>query len=114
MKMKKDLIFAPALIVVGIVLCLLSLTGIVAHIAVSVVGIALLVAYTVTTKKSWKLPALEIAMRACYGIALISGIVVMNLHGIVAVGIIHKVTAALFLALLVLMTVYKLLVKEER
>ena len=37
--MKKDLIFAPVLLLVGILLFLLKATGMTAHIAISVVGI---------------------------------------------------------------------------
>ena len=105
--MKKDWIFTPALLVIGILLFLLRATGITAHIVVSVIGVLVLIAYTVLTKKEWKIPALEIIMRACYGIALITGIVIMNVHGIVALAVIHKVSAVLFLALLVVLLVSK-------
>ena len=46
-------------------------------------------------------------MRAFYGIALITGIVIMNVHGIVALAIIHKASAVLFLALQVVLLTYK-------
>ena len=105
--MKKDLIFAPIMLVVGAALFLLDFTGIPAHIAVSVVGILVLAVYTSATKKVWKIPALEIIMRAFYGIALITGIVIMNVHGIVALAVIHKVSAVLFLALIVVLLVTK-------
>ena len=101
--MKKDLIFAPVLLLVGVALFLLRFTGMPVHIAISVVGALVLVAYTVLTKKEWKIPALEIIMRAFYGIALISGIVIMNVHGIVALAIIHKVSAVLFLFLIIIL-----------
>lgn len=99
--MKKDLIFAPLLILIGAALFLLKLTGNFAHIAISVVGLILLIVYSVLTKKEWALPALEIVMRVFYGIALVTGIVIMNVHGIVAVAVIHKVSAVLFLALII-------------
>lgn len=105
--MKKDLVFTPALLVIGILLFLLRATGMTAHIVISVIGVLILVAYTVLTKKEWKIPALEIIMRAFYGIALITGIVIMNVHGIVALAVIHKVSAVLFLALLVILLVSK-------
>ena len=105
--MKKDLIFAPIMFLVGAALFLLRFTGMPAHIAISVVGILVLAAYTVATKKEWKIPALEIIMRAFYGIALITGIVIMNVHGIVALAVIHKVSAVLFLALIVVLLVTK-------
>ena len=105
--MKKDLIFAPIMLLVGAALFLLRFTGMPVHIAISVVGALVLVAYTALTKKEWKIPALEIIMRAFYGIALITGIVIMNVHGIVALAVIHKVSAVLFLALIVVLLVTK-------
>ena len=111
--MKKDLIFAPVLLLVGVALCLLRFTGMPVHIAISVVGALVLVAYTVLTKKEWKIPALEIVMRAFYGIALISGIVIMNVHGIVALAIIHKVSAVLFMVLIIVLLSYKLATNKK-
>ena len=105
--MKKDLIFAPIMLVIGIVLFMLQATKLPVHIAVSVVGVFVLIAYSVLTKKEWKLPALEVIMRAFYGIALISGIVIMNVAGVPAIGIVHKASAALFLVLLVVLFVHK-------
>ena len=110
--MKKDLIFAPILLAIGVLLFLLRVTGMTAHIAVSVIGIVVLAAYTVTTKKTWKIPALEILMRVFYGIALITGIVIMNVHGIVALAIVHKACAALFVILLAVLFVLKLRTKK--
>ena len=111
--MKKEMIFAPILLVIGILLFLLRATGMTAHIAISVIGIVVMIAYTVLTKKDWKIPALEIVMRACYGIALITGIVIMNVHGIAALAIVHKLCAALFLVLLVVLFVQKLIAAKK-
>ena len=110
--MKKDLIFAPVMLAVGILLFLLRATGMTAHIAISVFGIVALAAYTVATKKEWKIPALEILMRAAYGIALISGIVLMKVHGIAALAIVHKAGAALFVLLLVVLFVHKMISRK--
>ena len=107
--MKKDLIFAPIMLVIGVLHFLLKATGMIAHIAISIVGILVLVAYTILTQKEWKIPALEIVMRVFYGIALITGIVIMNIHGIVALAIIHKVSAALFVAALAVLFVHKII-----
>ena len=111
--MKKDLIFAPIMLAIGIALFLLRATGMTAHVAISVVGVLVLIAYAVLTKKEWKLPALEILMRVCYGIALISGIVIKNVHGIAALSILHKVGAALFVVLLIVLFVHKLIVNKK-
>ena len=51
--------------------------------------------YTVLTKKEWKLQTLSIIMGACYGIALISGIAVMNIVGVAVLSVIHKASAVL-------------------
>ena len=110
--MKKDLIFTPILLVIGFLLFLLKATGMTAHIAVSVIGIVVLAAYTVTTKKTWKIPALEILMRAFYGIALITGGVILKVSYIPAVAIVHKLGAALFLVLLVGLFVHKRIAKK--
>ena len=111
--MKKDLIFAPALLAIGVLLFLLRATGMTAHIVISVIGVLALIAYTVLTKKEWKIIPLEILMRAFYGIALIIGIVIMNVHGIVALAVIHKVSAVLFMALIIVLLVTKLASQKD-
>ena len=111
--MEKDLIFAPIMLLIGILLFLLRATGMIAHIAISVVGILVLIAYTVLTKKDWKIPALEIIMRAFYGVALIIGIVILNVHGIAALAVIHKVSAVLFMALIIVLLTHKLVTTKK-
>ena len=111
--MKKDLIFTPALLLVGVLLFLLKVTGLVAHVAVSVVGLLLLIVYAVLTKKEWKLPALEVIMRAFYGIALITGVVIMNVSGIAALAMIHKASAALFVVLILVLFIHKAVTNKK-
>ena len=111
--MKKDLIFAPAMLLIGALLFLLRTTGMIAHIAISAIGVVVLVAYTVLTGKEWKIPALEIIMRAFYGIALITGIVIMNVHGIAALSIVHKASAALFMVLIIVLFIHKAVANKK-
>ena len=110
--MKKDLIFAPILLVIGILLCLLKVTQMTPHIIISVVGLVVLVVYSVLTKKEWKIVPLEIAMRVSYGIALISGIV-LKISYVVAVAVLHKIFAVLFIVLLVVLSVLKVVKKQK-
>ena len=112
--MKKDLIFAPALLLIGILLFLLKVTSLTGHIAIAIVGILVLGVYTSATRKEWKIPALEVIMRAFYGIALITGIVIMNVQGIAPLAIGHKVCAALFVVLLVVLFVTKLIAQKKK
>lgn len=111
--MKKDLIFTPIMLLIGVLLFLLRVTGMSAHIAISVIGVLVLIVYAVLTKKSWKIPALEILMRVFYGIALITGVVIMNVHGIATLAIVHKASAALFAVLLVVLFVHKLIAAKK-
>lgn len=109
--MKKNVLFLIPMIVVAVLLFMLRATGMTAHIAVSVVGLVILVAYAIATKKEWKCPALEILHRVCYAIALITGVVLMNVHGIAAISIIHKISAALFAILLIVAEIQKAIKK---
>ena len=111
--MKKDLIFTPAMLIIGALLFLLRVTGMTAHIAISAIGVAVLIIYAVLTKKEWKIPALEVIMRAFYGIALITGVVIMNVHGIVALAIVHKVSAVLFMALIIVLFTHKAVTNKK-
>ena len=112
--MKKDLIFAPIMLVIGFLLFMLRATGMTAHIIISLLGVVNLVVYTIATKKEWKLPALEVLMRVFYGIALITGIVMMKVHGIAALAIVHKAGAALSVLLLVVLFVHKLVTNKTK
>ena len=100
------------MLVIGVLLFLLRATGMTAHIIISILGVVTLVVYTIATKKEWKIPVLEVLMRVFYGIALITGIVMMKVHGIAALGIVHKAGAALFALLLVVLFVHKLVTKK--
>ena len=105
--MKKNLLFLIPMVIVAVLLFMLRTTGMTAHIAVSVVGLVILVAYALSTKKTWKCPALEIIHRVFYAVALITGVVLMNVHGIAAVSIIHKISAALFAVVLIVTETHK-------
>ena len=109
--MKKNLLFLIPMVIVAALLFMLSATGMKAHIIVSVVGLAILVTYALTTKKDWKCPALEILHRVFYAVALITGAVLMNVHGIAVISIIHKASATLFAVLLIAAEVHKAIKK---
>ena len=83
-----------------------------AHIILSVVGLALLVVYAVLTKKEWKKPALEILMRVFYAIALITGVVIMNVQGLAVLAIVHKACAAVFVVMLIVLFATKARAKK--
>ena len=105
--MKKNLSFIVLLALVTVILFMLRITGMGAHIVVSIAGLLVLVIYALATKKEWKSPALEILMRVFYAIAFITGVVLMKVHGVAAIGIAHKISAALFAVLLIVSVIHK-------
>ena len=109
--MKKNVLFLIPMIVVAVLLFMLRATGMKAHIGVSVVGILVLASYALATKKDWKCPVLEVLERVFYAVALITGIVLMNVHGIAAISIVHKLSAALFAVLLIVCEIHKVIKK---
>ena len=105
--MKKNLMFVIPMVIVAVLLFMLRATGMTVHIGLSVVGLAILVAYAIATKKSWKCPALEILHRVCYAIALISGIALKGGCTFAAMPIAHKAGAVLFVVLLIATEIHK-------
>jgi hypothetical protein len=100
--MNKNRIFLLSMAVVSVMLFLLRMTGLAAHIGVSIVGLVVMIPLTLQTRKEWKIPALEVIMRAMYLVAIVTGGILMKLHGVAALGVVHKISAALFVVLLVL------------
>ena len=98
--MTKNRIFLISMIVVSVLLWLLKMTGLTAHIIVSVLGLAIMIPITVATCKEWKFRALEVIMRVMYFVAIVTGGVLMKVQGVPAIGIIHKIGAAAFVILL--------------
>ena len=109
--MKKKVLFLIPMIATIVLLFMLRATGMKVHIAVSVIGLSLLIGYTLATRKEWRNKKLEILQRVCYAIALITGVVLMNVHGIAAVSIVHKISAVLFVILLADVEIHKAIKK---
>ena len=105
--MNKNFFFMLSMIAVSALLFMLRVTGLTAHILVSVLGLAILISYTLKTKKEWTKTPLEILMRVMYLVAIVTGGVLMKVHGIAALGIVHKIGAALFLVLLLALYIPK-------
>ena len=104
----KNKVFFFLMLAVSILLFLLRMTGMAAHIALSVIGIVALVAFAVMTKKEWQKPALEILMRVLFAVAVISGIVILKGAAAAVVAIVHKAAAAAFVVVLLITYLPKL------
>lgn len=98
---KLNLISFIAILLSIVGLAMLKVTGMTGHIVISIVALAIMVVCAVKGRKSWKLPALEIAYRAAYLVALITGIVMIKANVFGAVSVAHKIAAALFAVLYV-------------
>lgn len=105
--MNKNRVFLISMIAVSALLFMLRMTGMTAHIAVSLLGLAVMIPITIKTRKEWKIPALEVIMRVMYLVAVITGGAMMKVHGIAALGIVHKLGAALFAVLLLVLYIPK-------
>ena len=101
--MNKNRFFLISMIIVSALLAALRMTGLVAHIAVSVVGLAIMIPITIATRKEWKIPALEVIMRVMYFVAVVTGGALMKIHGVAALGILHKIGATVFMILLLVL-----------
>ena len=107
--MNKNRIFLISMVLVSILLFLLRVTGMTAHIIVSVVGLAVMIPLTIQTRKEWKIPALEIAMRVLYFAAIITGGIIKG--GIAAISVPHIICAVLFVVLLLVLYIPKAIKK---
>lgn len=105
--MNKNRLLLISMVIVSVLLFLLRMTGLTAHIVVSVIGLVIMIALTVATRKDWKIPALEVIMRVLYLVAIVTGGILMKAHGAAAFGIVHKVCAALFVVLLLVLYIPK-------
>ena len=105
--MNKNRIFLLSMVLVSVLLFMLRMTGLAAHIIVSVAGLAVMIPLTLATRKEWKIPALEVVMRAMYLVAIITGGILMKVHGVAALGMVHKISAALFAVLLLVLYIPK-------
>ena len=76
--------------------------------AISVLGLAIMIPITVMTRKEWKIPSLEVIMRVMYLVAIVTGGVLMKVHGVAALGIVHKIAAAAFVVLLMVLYIPKM------
>ena len=65
--MKKDLIFAPAMLLIGALLFLLRATGMTAHIVISVIGVLVLIAYELENPRTGNYYANILRYRVDYG-----------------------------------------------
>ena len=106
--MNKNRFFLISMIAVSALLFLLRMTGLTVHMAVSVLGLAIMIPITVMTRKEWKIPALEVIMRVMYLVAIVTGGVLMKVHGVAALGIVHKIAAAAFVVLLMVLYIPKM------
>ena len=105
--MKKNCLFLIAMVVVSLLLFLLRMTGLTAHMIVSILGLAVMIPFTLKTKSTWSKTPLEILMRVMYLVAIVTGGALMKVHGLALLGVVHKIGAVLFLVLLLVLYIPK-------
>ncbi|MDO4739813.1 MAG: hypothetical protein Q4A66_04020 [Eubacteriales bacterium] len=110
--MNKNAIYLISMLVVLAALFLFRMTGLTAHIVLSVIGLVLSVVFTAATRKEWTMPALEIAMRVLFVLAFISGLLLVKGVNAPIIGVLHKVFPVLFAVLLVALNAKKAFAKK--
>ena len=105
--MKKNCLFLIAMVVVSLLLFLLRMTGLTVHMIVSILGLAVMIPFTLKTKSTWSKTPLEILMRVMYLVAIVTGGALMKVHGLALLGVVHKIGAVLFLVLLLVLYIPK-------
>ncbi len=100
--MNKRLFLFIGAILTCVALFLLRFTTMPGHIAISVVATVVLIFYTIADKKNWKIPVLEYVSRISFGIAMISGIVMKAGVYNSGISVAHKLTAGLYLLLIII------------
>ena len=98
--MNKNVSFLIAMTVVTGMLFKLDTTGMMGHISTTVMGLVIMIPFTLATRKEWKIPAPEVLMRVMYFVAIITGGVMMKIQDVAALNVAHKIAAALFAVLL--------------
>ena len=105
--MNKNRFFMISMLIINMLLSMMRITGLIPHIIVSVIGLTIMILLTIQTKSEWKKPALEILMRTLYLVAIISGGMLMKIHGVSVLGFVHKISSLLFLILLLILYIPK-------
>ena len=105
--MNKNRFFLISMIVVSLLLVLLGMTDMTAHIVVSVLGLAIMIFFTLKTKREWTNTSMESLMRIVYLSNMVSGAAMMRVPGISTLEMLHKACAALFLFLLLVLYIPK-------
>ena len=95
-----------SMIAVCVLLFLLG-TDKIAHIIVAVLGLGILIYFTIKMKNEWTNPPLEGLMRLVYLSNMISGAAQMRVPEVPTLDMLHKACAALFLFLLLVLYIPK-------
>ena len=98
--------FLFSMIAVCVLLFLLG-TDKIAHIIVAVLGLGIMIYFTMKMKNEWTNPPLEGLMRLVYLSNMISGAAQMRVPEVPTLDMLHKACAALFLFLLLVLSIPK-------
>ena len=104
--MKMNRFFLFSMIAVSLLLFVLT-SDMTAHIVVSVLGLVIMILFTLKTKGEWTNTSLESLMRIVYLSNMISGAARMQVPGVSTLDMLHKACAVLFLFLLLVLYIPK-------
>ena len=117
--MIKTILYAIFMTIISILLFLLKVTGMKLHIALGILAVIITIVYTLLIRKnlkeySKKSLVMEILMRICLAVALISGFLLKPFKAVFVISIIHKMAAIFFVILLFVININKIFIKKSK
>ena len=116
--MIKTILYTIFMIIILILLFLLKVTGMKLHIVFGILALIITITYTLLIRKnlkeySKKSIIMEILMRICLAIALITGFLFKPFGTVFVISIIHKIAAIVFTILLLAININKIFIKKK-
>ena len=116
--MLKTILYTISMIIISVLLFLLKITGMKMHIVLGILALVITIAYTLSIKKEFKEFSkknivMEILMRICLAIALITGFLLKPFGTFLIVSIIHKLAAIIFTVILLVINIKKIFVDKK-
>lgn len=116
--MIKTILYTLSMIIISILLFALKFTGMRIHIGLGIVACIITIIYTLSIRNKLKeyprkTIMTEVAMRVFLGVALITGFLLRPFGTLVVISIIHKISAVLFVILLLVINIKKIVNKQN-
>ena len=116
--MLKTILYTVFMVIISVLLFLLKITGMKMHIVLGILALIITIVYTLLIKKdlkelSKKNIVMEILMRVCFAVALITGFLLKPFGTFLIISIIHKFAAIIFVVMLLVINIRKIFIDKK-